>query len=260
MALSRPEGKQHRGTTLLLGCLLMFNPVGMDMFLAAVPEIAEGLSTSSNQIMNSMSALFFGNALGRLILGPLSDRYGRKPVILLTVAIFTISAFASGMATSIDFFIFWRFIQGFSIAGGHVLSLSVARDLFEKEHLGKIIANATAIMGMAGIVFPILGGQIVQFMPWQSIFGLMAIFGLVLFSFVAFSYSETIKRRNRRAVNPVILIKSWLNIISNTEFLIYAICAGFTTAGFYAYVTVSPTVLREIMGISAFSYGITFAV
>ena len=109
--------------TLLLGCLLMFNPVGMDMFLPAVPNIARGLDTTSNQIMNSMSALFLGNALGRLILGPLADRYGRKPVILLTLIIFTSSAFASGLAPSIEFFIFWRFIQGFAISGGHVLSL-----------------------------------------------------------------------------------------------------------------------------------------
>ena len=88
----------------------MFNPVGLDMFLPAVPNIAKGLDVSSNQIMKSMSALFIGNALGRLILGPLADRYGRKPIILLTLIVFTGSAFASGLALSIEFFIFCRFI------------------------------------------------------------------------------------------------------------------------------------------------------
>ena len=245
--------------TLLLGCLLMFNPVGMDMFLPAVPNIARGLDTTSNQIMNSMSALFLGNALGRLILGPLADRYGRKPVILLTLIIFTSSAFASGLASSIEFFIFWRFIQGFAISGGHVLSLSVARDLFEKEQFGKIIANATAIMGLAGIVFPILGGKIVQLMPWQSIFWVMSIFGLTVFSFVIFSYKETIKRKNPRAVNPPFLLNNWFKIITNPVFLRYALCSSFVTAGFYAYVTVSPTVLREIFGVSSLGYGLSFA-
>ena len=245
--------------TLLLGCLLMFNPVGLDMFLPAVPNIARGLDTTSNQIMNSMSSLFFGNAIGRLVLGPLTDRYGRKPIILLTLIIFTCSAFASGLASSIEFFIFFRFIQGFSIAGGHVFSLSVARDLFEKEQLGRIIANATAIMGLAGIVFPVLGGQMVQFMPWQSIFWVMSIFGLTVFSFVIISYKETIRQKNPQAVNPRFLLQNWFNIITDPVFLRYALCSSFVSAGFFAYVTVSPTVLREIFGLSAFGYGLSFA-
>lgn len=238
----------------------MFNPVGLDMFLPAVPNIAKGLDVSSNQIMKSMSALFIGNALGRLILGPLADRYGRKPIILLTLIVFTGSAFASGLALSIEFFIFCRFIQGLAIAGGHVLSLSVARDLFEKEHLGKLIANATAIMGLAGIVFPILGGQIIQFLPWQSIFWIMSTFGITVFSFVLYSFKETIKRRNPRATNPQFLIKNWFKIIINPVFLGYALCTGFVSAGFFAYVTVSPTVLREIYGVSGLFYGLSFAI
>jgi DHA1 family bicyclomycin/chloramphenicol resistance-like MFS transporter len=245
--------------SLILGCLLMLNPVGLDMFLPAVPNIARGLDTTSNQIMNSMSSLFFGNAMGRLVLGPLSDRYGRKPIIFLTLIIFTGSAFASSLASSIEFFIFFRFIQGFSIAGGHVFSLSVARDLFEKEQLGKIIANAAAIMGLAGIVFPILGGQIIQFMPWQSIFWVMSIFGLTVFLFVMFSYTETIKQKNLRAVNARSLLLNWFKIINDPVFLRYALCSSFVSAGFFAYVTVSPTLLREVFGISAFGYGLSFA-
>ena len=237
----------------------MFNPVGLDMFLPAVPNIAIGLETTSNQIMNSMSSLFFGNAIGRIVLGPLADRYGRKPIILLTLIIFTSSAFASGLASSIEFFIFFRFIQGFSIAGGHVFSLSVARDLFEKEQLGKLIANATAIMGLAGIVFPVLGGQMIQFMPWQSIFWVMSIFCFTFFLFFIFSYKETIQQRNPQAVNPRALAQNWLKIINDPEFLRYALCSSFVSAGFFAYVTVSPTVLREIFGVSALEYGLSFA-
>lgn len=245
--------------TFLLGCLLMFNPVGVDMFLAAVPNIAKGLDTTSNQIMNSMSALFFGNAIGRLVLGPLADRYGRKLIILLTLIIFTSSAFFSGMSQTIEFFIFWRFIQGFSISGGHVLSLSVARDLFENEQLGKLISNATAIMGLAAIIFPILGGQIVQIMPWQSIFWLMSMFGLAVFLLSIFSYKETIKQKNPNAINPTFIVKSWSKILTNPKFLQYAFCSSFSIAGFYAYVTVSPTVLREVFGLSAADYGFSFA-
>jgi DHA1 family bicyclomycin/chloramphenicol resistance-like MFS transporter len=246
--------------TLLLGCLLMFNPVGLDMFLPAVPNIARGLDTTSNQIMNSMSALFLGNAIGRLALGPLADRYGRKPIILLTLIIFTSSAIASSQASSIEFFITFRFIQGFAIAGGHVLSLSVARDLFEKEQLGRIIANATAIMGLAGIVFPVLGGQMLQFMPWHSIFWVMSIFGVTVSTFFIFSYKETITKKNPQALYPPLLLQNWIKIITDRVFLRYALCSSFVSAGFFAYVTVSPTVLQENFRISAGDYGILFAV
>jgi len=175
------------------------------------------------------------------------------------LAIFTGSAFASGLATSIEFFICWRFIQGFSISGGQVLSLSVARDLFEKEQLAKIIAHATAIMGLAAIVFPILGGQIVQHLPWQWIFWVMSIFGLVIILFLIFSYKETIKHKVPKAVDPSFLLRNWLKIITNPVFLRYALCSGFAITGFYAFVTVSPTILREIFGVSAASYGLFFA-
>ena len=257
--MSHPMKSKIFMLTLLLGCLLMFNPIGLDMFLPAVPDIAKGLNASPNQIMNSMSALFLGNAIGRLILGPLADRYGRKPIILVTLVVFTCSALASGLALSIEFFIFCRFIQGLSIAGGHVLSLSVARDLFEKEQLGKIIANATAIMGLAGIIFPILGGEIVQFMSWQSIFWIMSVFGLTVFSFVTFCFKETIKQKKPRAIAPKFLLQNWFKIITSRIFICYALCSGFVSAGFFAYVTVSPSVLREIYGISAFGYGVVFA-
>ena len=103
--MSHPMKSKIFMLTLLLGCLLMFNPIGLDMFLPAVPDIAKGLNASPNQIMNSMSALFLGNAIGRLTLGPLADRYGRKPIILVTLVVFTCSAFASGLALSIEFFI-----------------------------------------------------------------------------------------------------------------------------------------------------------
>jgi len=237
----------------------MLNPVGMDMFLPAVPNITQGLNTASNQIINSMSALFFGNAIGRLALGPLSDRYGRKPIVLLTLTIFTGSAFASGLSSSIEYFICWRFIQGFSISGGQVLALSVARDLFEKEKLGKIIANATAIMGLAAIVFPILGGQIAQRLPWQWIFWVMGIFGLVVLLFLIILFKETIKNKIPKATNPLFLLTNWFWIITNPIFLRYALCSSFAITGFYAFVTVSPTMLRKIFNVSAGNYGLFFA-
>ncbi len=122
-----PGGKALIFLTIMLGCLNMFGPIGIDMFLAGVPNIAEALNTTNNRVIASISTLMLGNAFGQLVLGPLSDRLGRKPAILITLFIFTGSAFASGLSPTIEHLIFWRFIQGIAISSGRILAASVAQ-------------------------------------------------------------------------------------------------------------------------------------
>jgi DHA1 family bicyclomycin/chloramphenicol resistance-like MFS transporter len=159
----------------------MFGPIGIDMLLAGVPNIAEGLATTPNQIINSVSGLLLGNAMGQLVLGPLSDRYGRKPIILLTLLLCFIFALATRLSPSVEHFIFWRFIQGLAISAGRILAASVVRDLFEREQLGKVMANILSVTALGAIIFPILGGFIAQYFAWQWLFWIMVTFGAMVF-------------------------------------------------------------------------------
>ncbi len=238
----------------------MFGPIGIDMFLAGVPNVAEGLNTTPNRIVASISTLLLGNAVGQLVLGPLSDRYGRKPIILLTLAIFAGSALASGLSPSVEHFIFWRFIQGLAISTGRILAASVARDLFEREQLGKMMADILVVTALAAIIFPIFGGQLAQHFPWQWLFWTMVIFGVVVFLLVTFFYEETIEEKNPYAVRPRYLLLYWLETIRNPVFQRYVLCSSFVMAGFGAFLAISSTVLRGAFGLSAEEYGYLFAI
>ena len=257
---SIPGGKALLFLTIILGLLNMLGPIGIDMFLAGVPNIAEGLGTTPNRVIASISMVMLGNAFGQLILGPLSDRFGRKPIILLTLFIFAGSALASGLSPSIEYLIFWRFIQGLAISSGRILAAAVARDLFDREQLGKMMADILFVTAMAAIMFPIIGGQIAQHLPWQWLFLAMTFFGAAVFLIFVFFYQETIEQRNLKALRPSYLLVNWLATIRHPVFVRYVLCSSCSMAGFGAFLGTSPTVLRGAFGVSAVTYGFLFSI
>jgi DHA1 family bicyclomycin/chloramphenicol resistance-like MFS transporter len=255
-----PGGKALIFLTIMLGCLNMFGPIGIDMFLAGVPNIAEALNTTNNRVIASISTLMLGNAFGQLVLGPLSDRLGRKPAILITLFIFTGSAFASGLSPTIEHLIFWRFIQGIAISSGRILAASVARDLFERERLGKMMADILFVTAISTVIFPVLGGQLAEHFPWQWLFWTMVIFGSIVFVLFAVFCKETIRELNPRALRPSYLLITWLETLRHPVFLKYVMCSSCVMAGFAAFLATSTTVLRGAFGVSAESYGVLFSV
>ena len=254
------SGKALLFLTIILGFLNMLGPIGIDMFLAGVPNIAEGLSSTPNRVIASISTVMLGNAVGQLVLGPASDRFGRKPIILLTLFMFAGAALASGLSPSIEYLIFWRFIQGLAISGGRILAAAVARDLFDREQLGKMMADILFVTSLAAIMFPIIGGQIAQYLPWQWLFWAMTLFGTLIFLLFTFFYQETIEQRNPKALWPSYLLVNWLATVRNPVFVRYVLCSSFSMAGFGAFLGTSPTVLRGAFGVSAVTYGFLFSI
>ena len=238
----------------------MLGPIGIDMFLAGVPNIAEGLGSTPNRVIASISTVMLGNAVGQLVLGPASDRFGRKPIILLTLFLFAGAALASGLSPSIEYLIFWRFIQGLAISGGRILAAAVARDLFDREQLGKMMADILFVTALAAIMFPIIGGQIAQHLPWQWLFWTMTLSGTLVCLLFTFFYQETIEQRNPKALWPNYLLTNWLATVQNPVFVRYVLCSSFSMAGFGAFLGTSPTVLRGAFGVSAVTYGFLYSI
>ncbi|MDP7424607.1 MAG: multidrug effflux MFS transporter [Rhodospirillales bacterium] len=254
------SGKALLFLTIILGFLNMLGPIGIDMFLAGVPNIAEGLGSTPNRVIASISTVMLGNAVGQLVLGPASDRFGRKPIILLTLFLFAGAALASGLSPSIEYLIFWRFIQGLAISGGRILAAAVARDLFDREQLGKMMADILFVTSLAAIMFPIIGGQIAQYLPWQWLFWTMTLSGTLVFLLFKFFYQETIEQRNPKALWPNYLLTNWLATVRNPVFVRYVLCSSFSMAGFGAFLGTSPTVLRGAFGVSAVTYGFLYSI
>ena len=172
-------------TIILLGVLAMLGPVGHDIFIPSIPNIAEGLNTTTNQVSISISAIFLGNAIGTLFHGPLADRFGRKIIILWVLGIYAITALVGALSPNVETLIMFRFFQGLALSGGRVLSATVARDLFEKEKLGKVMSDIMFITAISAVIAPLIGGYTAKYLPWQSSLLFMAIFaGLVFLLFL----------------------------------------------------------------------------
>ena len=246
--------------TAILGILSMLGPVGVDMFVAFIPKIAGGLQSDPNTVAQSVPAFMLGSAVGLLFHGALSDRFGRKPIIIGILGLYTVSAVAAAYANSVEVVILWRFIQGIATSGGRVLANSIARDLYEREQLARTMSGIMGVSAIGAIIFPTVGGQLAQFAPWPVSFLVMAGFGLVVILIFVLGFRETIAQRDAHALDPASLWTNTVKICRNRTFIFQTAITSLSLAGFVAYLSTSPTILIRSFGVSEGNYGLLFSV
>tara|TARA_B100000315_G_scaffold260478_2_gene322238 strand:- start:977 stop:2185 length:1209 start_codon:yes stop_codon:yes gene_type:complete len=243
----------------LLGFLTMIGPIAIDAFLPAVPAIAKGLNVEIGAIEYSLTAIFAGNALGQIIYGPLADRYGRKPIIVLALFIYFAATVGAGLASDVETLIFWRFLQGLVVASGRILSNAVARDLFEREKLAKLITAFMLIGAISTIGSSPLGGYLSENFHWRTVFWFMSGYSGAAFIIFLLFFKETIAEKDYRALRPSTLLGNFASILSNRVFLINVICGGFVLCGLVAYLNSSSGLLIGTFGIKPGIYGLWFS-
>jgi DHA1 family bicyclomycin/chloramphenicol resistance-like MFS transporter len=241
---------------LLLGYLTMVGPIAIDGFLPAVPAIANGLGVGISSIEFSLTAIFAGNALGQILYGPLADRFGRKPIILLTLSIYFAATIGAGLSETVGSLVFWRFLQGLVLASGRILSNAVSRDLFERDKLAKLITGFMLVGAASTLGAGPLGGYLSENFSWQSIFWCMSIYsGSAILIFWLF-YKETLQNKDFRALRFATLARNFSTILSNRNFLFNVLCGGFVLSGLVAYLNSSSGILIGTFGIKPGMYGI----
>jgi len=244
---------------IILGLLATLGPVGQDMYIPSIPKIAEGLGTTTNLVVLSVSAVLFGNGIGQIVHGPLSDRFGRKPVIIGVLVLFTVSSGAAMWATSIEVLIVLRFFQGLAQSGGRILAAAVARDIFERERLGKMMSDIMFVTAIGTVIAPAAGGLIAEHLPWQASMGIMSAFGVIVILLFLFGYKESDGEPNPEALNPAILASNMKAIVVNKVFLVNTLCAAFMLSGFIVFLSISASVLIEGFGVRGDTYGFLFS-
>ena len=165
---------------IMLSALTAFAPFVTDMYLPALPSMTETFSTTPAQVQLGLTTSMLGLALGQLIIGPLSDKYGRKRPLILTLILFAVSSALCIFSTTIGSFVALRFVQGLGASGGVVLSRSIATDLCSGRALATVMALIGAISGIAPVISPVLGGWILSFSDWRMVFALLLAIGIVL--------------------------------------------------------------------------------
>lgn len=244
----------------LLGVLSAFSPLAMDLYLPGLPELQQDLHTSTSLAQLTITASLLGLALGQVIIGPLSDRIGRRTPLLWGTVLFGLSSATIVFAPNIWVLIILRLIQGLAGSTGIVLSLAVITDLFTGKTLTKQIAINQTINGVFPVLAPVFGGVIIAIADWQMTFWVLAVLGLILFVSVLLALPETLPAEKTQVTDRPSVVGGFAQLFKQREFVLYALTQPFMTAALFAYISGSSFVLQKIFGMSVTTFGIVYAI
>lgn len=244
----------------ILGTLAAFAPLSIDMYLPALPYIAEELSTTQSLVQLSLTFFMLGLAIGQIFAGPFSDVFGRRLPLLVGLMIYGIVSLLCAFAPSIWTFILLRFLQGLSGAAGIVLSRAIVRDLYSGTELTKFFSLLALINGIAPILAPVIGAVILLFAPWKGVFIILSFIGFLMFFLVLFSLPETLPLDSRLQGGLKRTVSTFKRLFLDRLFIGFALSQAFVSAVMFAYIAASSFVLQNIYGTSPLVYGLIFAI
>ena len=244
---------------MILGLLSAFGPFSIDLYLPALPELTRDLGASTSLGQLTLTASIAGLALGQLIAGPLSDRFGRRPPLLVGLASYVLLSLACAAAPTIWALIALRFLQGLAGAAGLVIARAIVRDEHEGVAAARLYSILMIVAGAAPIVAPVVGGQLLRFTDWRGLFVALAAVTSVVFVAAAFGLRETLPRARRDAKGLRQVGATFVLVSRNRGFVIYALTLGFAFAEMFAYIAASPFVLEDIHDLSPQQFSLVFA-
>lgn len=247
------------GFTLLLGALAALPPLAIDMGLPALKTLGISFNAPPAATGLTLSLFMAGFAIAQLVFGPVSDRYGRRPVLFIGCGVFALANVMCTIAPSINALILWRLISGAGAGVAAVLEMAIVRDLFEGAAARTQFSYINLAMSIAPMIAPIMGGLILTIADWRSIYEVLAVSGLVLVGAIAIGFEESIAHRDQSAIAPRRLIRNYLRVLSNRICVGYALVNALSFGCMFAYVAGSPLILIQVLGISTTLYGWFFA-
>lgn len=254
------SGKKRIQLAILLGSLGLLGPFTIDTYLPSFPTIVKDFHTTASLVQISLTACLLGLGAGQLFIGPLSDVKGRRKPLLLFLCLYLLASLTCSFSPNIYFLIVARFVQGFSAAGGLVVSRAVVRDLFSGKELTKFFTLIVLVGNLGPIVAPIAGGAILSFTKWNGVFIVLACIGAILIFMVSLKLPETLPPEKRVPSNLPQLMSNFGSLFKEREFMGYAFTQGFTTAGIFAYVSGVPFVYQNIYHVSPQQFSLLFGV
>lgn len=252
----RPESL---GFIVLLGACTSMPPLGVDMGQPAMTPIAHSLGTSPAVVAYALSLFMIGFATAPVIFGPLSDRFGRRPILLMGCALFAVSGWGCALARTMPVFMSWRLLQGAGAGVGTVLAVSLTRDFFEGSMARARLSYLTTLGALAPMVAPTLGVLILGMGGWRSIYGLLGTVGLVLIVAVGLALEEPTTRERLRSLSARQLLGSYQRVLGNRAYRSYGLVSVLNFGCLFAYITGSPLLLINTLGASPRVYALLFA-
>lgn len=244
---------------VFLGLLSAFGPFVIDMYLPALPEMAVVFHCDSSVIQLGLTFCMAGLAVGQLLFGPASDKYGRKPILISSLIIFVVASLVCCYSSSVVAFTAARFLQGIGGAGGIVLSRSIAADMYSGKELAKLIAILSAINNLAPVAAPVAGGGVAHLWGWQGIFVILLVLGIILTA-MCFPLRESLSPDKWFQGKLTASLKGYSRVLKVKGFALYSLVYALAMATLFAYISATPFIVQDIFGFSELRFSLVFAV
>ena len=254
------SGRQRIIYVLVLGALTALGPFTVDLYLPAFPALEQDLGVSTALIQLTLTATAVGFGLGQLIVGPWSDRVGRRLPLILATAVHVAASLAVAMAPDIVWLGIFRVLQGFGAAAGAVVAMAMVRDLFGGLPLVRMLSRLSLVNGLAPILAPVIGSQLLRIVDWRGIFYVLAAYGALVVVATALFIVETLPPARRIEAGHTTVWERYRSIFSDRVFVGVAIISGMTFSGLFAYLSASSFLFQQVYGMDPQQFGILFAV
>ncbi len=259
MTATRHQTRSYRwGFAALLAGLATLGPFSVDTYLPAFGGMQVALATTPVGMQQTLSAYLFAFGVMFLFHGALSDSFGRRPVILVSLVLFTLGAVGAALATTLEWLIVARVVQGLSCGAGMVVGRAMIRDLYGPEDAQRMMSLITLFFGIAPAIAPIIGGWLFAAFGWRSIFWLLAGIGALLVAVSFRLLPETLKEDARQSFHPIPLLKGYEEVGMNRRFLLLSLAVGFNFNAFFLYIVSAPVFLGQHLHLGPQEYAWLF--
>lgn len=244
--------------SLILGSMIAIGPLSVDMYLPAFGAIENDLNTTPQLVGYTLTSYLFGIGIGQLIMGPLTDRYGRKLPTQIGLLVFSISTLLISLSTNIYEIIGLRVIMAFGACVGMITSKAIVRDLFEPQDMARVFSMLMLVMGIAPIIGPTFGGFMAAEFGWRSLFYFLAAYSFLMILSISFFLKETKEPDKTISLKPLAIIKDYIVVFKRRKFLYYALAGSLLFSGLFAYISGASFIYEDYFHFDKKTFGMAF--
>jgi DHA1 family bicyclomycin/chloramphenicol resistance-like MFS transporter len=257
-AVRSPSGRDRLRLVLVLGALVALGPLTIDMYLPALPRIVEDLATTDAAVQLTLTGTLVGLALGQLLVGPLSDAFGRRRPLLVGVGVHVLASLLCLVAPNVGVLGGLRVLQGVGAAAASVVAMAIVRDLFVGRAAATLFSRLMLVLGVAPVLAPTIGGEVLRFTSWRGVFVVLAVLALLMILMAARAVPETLPAVRRSPVGLRNTLRTYRGLLRDRTFVGLVLVAGLAMAGLFGYVAGSSFVFQEEFGLDEQQFGFLF--
>ncbi|MEO7937541.1 MAG: multidrug effflux MFS transporter [Burkholderiaceae bacterium] len=244
---------------LILAALLGVQPITTDLYLPALPALTAGFGASMGQAQLTLSALLIAFGLSQLVWGTLSDRFGRRPVLLLGLGAYTVAAVGSTLAPSMEALVLWRAVQGAAMGAGVSCARAIVRDLYHPADGARVMSKALSGLGVVAVCSSPLGGLMSDLFNWRAALAVLAVFGAASLALVFARFEETVPRKAHGTPSVTALLRTWLHILRHPTFVAYSALSVASYGALFTFLAASSFVFIQVLSVEKARYGLLMA-